>query len=248
MGKEQLAPTPGPLEEHSLWYRYKTQVWPEQTEQAITAHNIMRVVRGIHYPTGMAYVSAPITSGKTKYEQFLTNPTLFPHQVMERVINTNYTKSYTFFKEVEQRSDSPIIFPSDFGPIDQTWEQPHFQALWLGIIAEKASVLHMIDEWEYSNGCVEELVHAFQLRLGLPKHNSLAFYNTKGNEQDERERMREIAVLDHRGNEMTPEDGIDLIEEAATWIGDNGFDARRAIENRSLLAWTNEQINLGFYQ
>ena len=140
------------------------------------------------------------------------------------------------------------------GVFDQRWEQPHFQTLWLEIIAEKATELHMEDRWEYGSGCIEEFTHAMQLRLGLPQHKDLTFYNTKGNEVDERKRMRSIRVFDHLGNPLTIDNGIEAVGESLNWLrGYSGWrvfrDFATGMEGRlNLLQWTKEQLDRGFYQ
>ena len=73
------------LEEQSLWYQYKTAVWPKASlgpntkvsvsEQTVVVHNIMRVLRAIRNQGRLAYVSVPITIGAYLYELKLREPT-----------------------------------------------------------------------------------------------------------------------------------------------------------------------------
>lgn len=238
------------LEAKSLWYKYKTEVWLQETEQLAVVHNIMRVLRAIRNSGDLAYVSVAITSGKFLYELQLETG-LSRGELIERAIEHNYKTGWELVKDLEKRSGCPILYPADLTPIHQEWEQSHFQALWLSIIAEKCTELHMSEGWEYSNGGSEEFTHAMQLRLGIPKHKDLVFFNTKENEESERERMRNIKVYDHRGNPLSLDDGIFLIEESLSWLRDNDFDSRasKTLDNSlQLLHWTGDMIGKGFYQ
>jgi hypothetical protein len=238
----------GNLESHSLWFRYKSEVWPEESPQRDVVHNMMRVLRSIRFKR-FAYVSAPITSGKFLYElQLKKRCFVAKEQLMEEAIAHNYLAGWQLVEDLRKRRDCPILYPADLVPVHQQWEQSHFQALWLNIIAELCTEIHMCEGWELSNGGVEEFTHVMQLRLGLPAHPDLIFYNTKGSEAVERERMKNIAVYDHRGKIIPLQEGMKLIERAASWMRDRGFDTARLKSSLTLLRWTDTMIRQGFYQ
>lgn len=247
MAAETISTT-GSLEENSLWYRYKTEVWSQTSEQERTVHNIMRVLRGIRNFGDLAYVSVPITSGRFMYGQRLEKPSVEARDLLEEAISHNYAQGWEFIEELQKRRDCPIVYPADLVPAHHRWENSHFQSLWLSVIGEKCTEVHMGNGWEYSNGAVEEFVHTMQLRLGIPRHPDFVFYNTKEDEQKERERMRNIRVYDHLGNQIAIESGIDTIEDSIDWIQGNGFDARRLNTSHDLLVWTKQMIDAGFYQ
>ena len=180
----------GVLESRSLWYHYKAKVWPENSPQRDVVHNIMRVLRSIRNFKRLAYVSTPITSGKFICELRMSIPSLSGEELLERAMWQNHATAVAFVERLQKRMDCPILFPSDLTPAHQEWEQDHFQALWLSIIAEMCTEVHMAEGWEFSNGGVEEFVHVMQLRLGIPVHRDMLFFNTKGDESVERERMR----------------------------------------------------------
>lgn len=231
------------LEDMSLWYRYKTAVWNTKTSQADTIHNIMRTMRSIYFPQGLIYVSTPITSGKSRYLYQLENPDLEKKKLIEAVIDCNYRKGYEFVEEFKKRMEQPILFPADLVPAHQEWEQEHFMALWLGIIAEKAKILVMNEFWS-----VEEFVHVMQLRLGIPIHRDLAFFNTKEDEREARERVRSILVLDHNGDKMSLNRGYPKVHKAVGWINSKGFKTERLEACLELLEKTEEMIGEQFYQ
>jgi len=238
----------GILEANSLWYKYKTRVWLQKTSQKAVVHNVMRVLRSMRNLSHLAYVSTPITTSRYLYELKLTHPLMKKNAQIKRAIDHNYYLGWSFVGELKKRRDCPILYPADLIPVDQQWEQAHFQALWLSIIAEKCTELHMAEEWEYSNGSFEEFTHTMQLKLGLPKHRNLVFFNTKEEEETERERMRNIQIYDHQGTPISLNDGIRAIESALSWLRNHGFDPERLENCLHLLRWTGNMISRGFYQ
>lgn len=236
------------LESKSLWYRYKTRVWLQVSGQTMVVHNTMRVLRAIHNSGELAYISVPITSGKFLYELKLRHPLMRKKAQINAAIEHNYRMGWDFVKDLQQRRDCPILYPADMVPVHQQWEQAHFQALWLSIIAEKCTEVHMSEGWEYSNGGSEEFTHVIQLQLGIPRHESLIFFNTKEKEETERERMRSIKTYDHQGNPLTLDDGIRAIEGSLSWIKNQGFEAKTLENCLQLLRWTDNMLSEGFYQ
>jgi len=236
------------LESQSLWYKYKTKVWLEKSEQMAVVHNIMRVLRAIRNSGYIAYVSVPITTSRFLYELKLDQPQTDKAAQLRIAIEHNYAVGWDFVEEIRKKIHYPIIYPADLTPIHQEWEQNHFQALWLSIIAEKCTELHMGEGWEYSNGGVEEFTHVWQLKLGLPKHPSLVFFNTKENEDSERERMRNLQVYDHKGNSLTINDGTMAIEKSLAWLKNKNFETERLKNCLSLLHRTDTLLKTGFYQ
>jgi hypothetical protein len=240
---------PGTLEEHSLWYHYKTTVWLEESPEAAVVHNIMRTLRAVHN-LELAYVSAPITTGKRFYELLLAaqHPRgVDTDQVRAEAMAENHVRGGGFWADVARRHPCAVLYPADLIPARQRWSQAHFQALWLSIIAEMAKEVHMIEDWHFSNGCAEEFVHVFQLRLGLPRHETLTFRNFQ-EETRYRERLRSIQCLDHRGDPLTIADGLRLFDESIAWLTERHLDAGPLTRSRAWLAWTRDQIEAGFYQ
>lgn len=238
------------LESKSLWYKYKTRVWLEKSEQTAVVHNIMRVLRAVYYTGNWAYVSVPVTSGRFLYELMLTRPLMSDEARLQTAIQHNYHAGWEFVESLKKSLSYPITYPADMVPVLQQWEQAHFQALWLSIIGEQCTELRMSKGWEYSNGASEELTHAFQLKLGLPRHKELVFYNTKETEENERERMRNIKIYDHLGRPVTLNDGVVAIESALSWLKEHRLESKaKTLENsRQLLDWTGNMLEKGYYQ
>ena len=168
--------------------------------------------------------------------------------LIQKAIDYNYLSGWKFVEALRTRRTCTILYPADLIPIHQHWEQAHFQALWLSIIAEKCTEVHMTEGWEYSNGGSEEFTHVMQLKLGLPQHSAIAFWNTKENEESQRERMRNIRVYDHKGGRLDIGSGITAIMESLLWLNNHGFEAKTLENSLQLLHWTSDMIEGGFYQ
>ena len=236
------------LEKHSLWFRYKIAVWlANDSLQTTVIHNILRVLRAVR-TNDFAYVSVPITSGMFLYNLKLNHPRITPGNQLKKAIEHNYWQGWKLVEQLQKRVTCPLLYPADLVPVHQEWEQAHFQALWLSIIAEKCTEMHMCEGWEYSNGGSEEFVHAMQLKLGIPRHRDLAFWNTKEGEAAGRERMRNIKIFNHEGTELTLDYGIRAIERSLAWIKENGFEAKKLELSLELLRWTESMLAKGFYQ
>lgn len=237
----------GTLESQSLWYHYKTAVWPQKTSQTAIVHNIMKTLRSFRNLRQLAYVTVPVTTGRVYYDVLREHPNIERGELMSRVISTNYEHGWELVEHLVQCKACPILYPADLTPLHQDWEQKHFQALWLNIIAELCTEVHLCDGWNFSSGSVEEFTHVMQLRLGLPRDSHIVFYNTKSNEEDERERMRSIAVYDHEGNPVSIEQGIALVNVAIEELNDD-FPTERLQRGLELLERTQAMLASGFYQ
>ena len=239
-----------PLEAHSLWYKYKMTVWGRESPESATIHNIMRTLRSIRHAGPLAYISVPITSGLYYYEQKLVHPEMNKGLLMQDVMNHNYRVGWSQVKMVIERRRCSVLYPADLIPARQKWQQEDFQALWLSIIAEFCTEVHMCKGWNFSNGGIEELIHTFQLRLGEPYSGSFGwpFYNTKGDHKQELDRMRRIAIFDYNGQSIDMDVATLEIEEASVWLRLHGFPTDHHQRCLAILLWTRDMIKGGFYQ
>lgn len=236
------------LESKSLWYKYKKHVWSQNSAQTAVVHNIMRTLRAIRNSRDFAYVSAPITTGKFFYKLKLQRPLIKKEKLLSIVGDHNYGTGWKFVEDVRRRRNCPILYPADLIPARQKWSQIHFQALWLSIIAEKCTEIHMSKDWEFSEGCCQEFTHVMQLRLGLPDDKNLFFFNTKEDEKEERERMRNINAYDHQGNLLSPDEGVEAIKNSSEWLKRHSIESQTLKNCLQLLHWTKKMINQGFYR
>lgn len=149
----------GKLEEISLWYRYEAGICGDESYLVDTIHDLPNVLRCVtNFPDLLAYVSMPFSSGKRLYDRILQTGE-DSRGLRDSVIKENYQYTLEFVSVLRKNLPYPVVFPGNFMPIDLQWEQKHFMALWLGIIAERVSELRMMPDWEFSNGCSEDLLN-----------------------------------------------------------------------------------------
>lgn len=223
------------LENISLWYDYKTKVWLDHTSpQSASVHNIMKVLRAVRGTIN--YLSTPVTSGKWLYDQNRKVP-------FDELIAYNYIEANKFLDEMSDIEN--LLLPSDLTPtLNFKWAQDHFQALWLTVIAEKAKNVYMNDGWEFSNGCTEELVHTFQLRLGIPRHKDILFFNTKEKESDSILRMKNIKIYDRNRNEISIDQAIESLNNSIPYIAAKNHPVDKLAKAKECLEKTRDYLNV----
>lgn len=238
------------LEANSLWYQYKSLVWQREHNPISEAiHNTMRTLRAFRNNGPLAYVSVPITSGQRFYEMKIEHPGMEMKELMTQVMWHNYQMGNDQVGKVIERRRCPTLYPADLVPARQKWRQEDFQALWLTIIAEFCTEVHLSPGWGLSNGGIEEAIHVFQLRLGLPKPLAQSpFYNTKGEEERERDRMRRISLFDQNGEAVSADDLYKAIEECAKWLEVRGFSTDHHKKCLFTLSWTQKKMKQFLYQ
>lgn len=91
-------------------------------------------------------------------------------------------------------------------------------------------------------------MHVYQLKLGLPRHQQILFFNTKQTEEENREHMRNMLVYDFRGEKISLEDGLRAMKKSIEWIKTAGFKVEKIERCKNLLEKTGELIEQGFYQ
>jgi len=237
----------GDLEKQSVWIKYKSALWmdkyKEQKDNVSKTLDTFRAVRNLKH---LIYVSMPITSGKYYYQLLLEHPNI-PKEMLGNLSRAhNYIVGLEFMETLKEALAHPIILPADL--YYPSWVQEHYQALWLGLIAEKCTEMRMTDGWEYSNGAVEEYTHAVQLGLGIPDYPDLITFASKKDEELQRERMRNIIIYDAHWNVMSVYDGINKINEAIQWLSNNGFKSTIQQECKYKLQWALSRLQEGYYQ
>src|SRR3989338_7747849 len=112
----------------------------------------------------IAYASTPITTGRRMYNLFeqrgITSRDQLPSGSFEQdVMRPNIASGDSFGKQLRATEHYKLVIcPATFFAKD--WGQEHYMALWERVIATFATAVHFNDGWEYSTGCVEELVIA----------------------------------------------------------------------------------------
>ena len=124
------------------------------------------------------YLSTPITNGKRLLNWYQNNlqdspkdTSNYQNNHLKYVINPNCNDGKKFATYLRETTSSFVLDPSCL-QIDN-WSQSDYLELWDKIIEKFAEEVRFNDGWEYSNGCVHELILA--KRYGIPTKNRLGF-------------------------------------------------------------------------
>lgn len=113
------------------------------------------------------YFSGPITGSKLLYETMRTYNVSrkedLPKDVYDKIRQENVARSKRLEEVVKTKRESPALLPGKLGSAD-IWSQRDYIDLSKEIIRFKATEMVFEDGWQYSNGCVEELLLALQLK------------------------------------------------------------------------------------
>lgn len=169
--------------------------------------------------SSIAYVSMPITSGKRLYDVLDQHgvksreelDAIDPEILHREVIDPNVQEGNQFSQAVTQRSGYPVLVPGIFESKGQRWEEREYMALWLTVLEGKAKEIHLITNWEYSNGGVEEFVRGTEMRAGLSQI----------------EDNSDVKVLDNQANPISLNAGAKMIFDALVDLRGRGFEAPR---------------------
>jgi hypothetical protein len=161
----------------------------------------------------------PIASGKRLYDTLdkygvktrAELDAIDPKILKAEIIGPNVEDGNRFSKEVMARACHPVLVPGIFESKGQRWEEHEYMALWLTVLEGKAREIHLINNWQYSNGGVEEYVRGTEMRAGLSQI----------------ENNGDVLVLDHAGNALSINRGADLIHAALLDLRTRGFEAPR---------------------
>ncbi|HLD40319.1 MAG TPA: cytidylate kinase family protein [Candidatus Nanoarchaeia archaeon] len=113
------------------------------------------------------YFSGPITGSKALYkamkEHDVKRKEDLPKAVYDLIRQQNVDRSRELEERVRLKEESPALLPGKLGSAD-IWSQRDYVDLSKETIRLKATELIFEDGWQYSNGCVEELLLALQLK------------------------------------------------------------------------------------
>ena len=134
--------------------------------------NLVNLVMGTYRSlrNDIAYVSMPITSGKNMYEVLLKKGVktleelkkVDPECIFKEIVKPNIERGLIAADNLN--SKLPVLAPSVFEGKSLRWTEKEYMTLWLEVIKERAREIHMSDDWEYSNGGVEEFALAQKMR------------------------------------------------------------------------------------
>lgn len=150
------------------------------------------------------YASSPITSGKRMYDAFNDHECVSLQELKaldenifkEDVMGPNLQAGAEFGDRLREIDEvGLVIAPGVF--FGKGWTQQHYMSLWKQVIKRYADVICLNENYQYSNGCLEELL------LGCVFGKELR---------------------DHEYNIIKPKGELPKIEKAIEWIDGSGAD------------------------
>lgn len=154
---------------------------------------------------GVAYASAPVTSGNRLYNAAYRNGFVdvsefrraMPELFQKEVFLPNLHAGRVFGTTLLRNGWAQVIVPHQF--FAEGWTQEHYMSLWRQVIVRHTRTVAFADDWEWSLGCTEEFVIAIQYRK---------------------------KILLANGSSMLPEVGLERIRTAMDNLNVFGFDIK----------------------
>lgn len=183
----------------------------------------------------LAYVGMPITSGRRCFDVLLEHGVqtkeelsskLGKNALLDLVIKPNVLEGIALTDALSLNHELLFIAPSIFEAKTWRWSQDAYMSLWYRVLGEMVGAHYVMDGWEYSGGCVAEVVFSMlmQWRYIQPLHfdHTATSYRLKnffpGMLEQERakelEAMWGIRVYDQRGKELGLDDILDAVVAA----------------------------------
>ncbi|MDO8504892.1 MAG: hypothetical protein Q7S36_03525 [Candidatus Liptonbacteria bacterium] len=160
--------TPGLLREVKASYDRLTEEELANLGIVLGAYRSFRGNRRKH----IAYVSMPITSGKRLYDVLSEEGVRTAAELAakcgkdalwERVLRPNVAEGVAFADKLGKRENLLFISPSVFEAKKWRWTEDAYMSLWYRVIGEMAGRHVVMDDWEYSNGGVDEVLFSLML-------------------------------------------------------------------------------------
>ncbi len=124
--------------------------------------SMVHAVRSNH-PT--VYASSPTSTGKRMYDYFRTYRVISVPQLIKKtnrnfylhhVMHVNIQEGIDFGLHLQTKGVEKIIVPGIF--FAEGWTQDHYISLWERVINDEVDEIIFNHNWEYSDGCVQELL------------------------------------------------------------------------------------------
>lgn len=138
----------------------------------------------------LAYLSAPITSGRRAMESM-------GEDSKSQVIRENIAAGTTLAREISGRHGWPVVAPTVFNGRAQKWDQADYMQMWLRMIEENVGDVFMSPEWAFSNGCTEEYLKVINLAHGFGSRSDVFPRRPDGRVIPLHEGMEEVSEALH---------------------------------------------------
>jgi hypothetical protein len=153
------------------------------------------------------YISGPITSGRRflDWAQRLTAEEVdLRREEFEKLVKVpNEDAIITVADRVRESGGRPVIQPASLRVPE--WSQPTYHAFWSSVLDRYVCELLLLDDWQYSVGCVVEFCVAAR---------------------------KQILIFDERGAPLTVEDGKEMIALAVARLKERGGTFDRGVAGK----------------
>lgn len=139
----------------------------------------------------LAYLSAPITSGRRAMEAAAAGAS------KGEVIRTNIEAGTALAREIAGKSGGPVVAPTIFDGNPQKWSQTDYMQMWLGMIEQNVGEVYMSPDWAFSNGCAEEFLKVISMGMGFGKRSDIIARRPDAKVIHLHEGMEEVAKALH---------------------------------------------------
>ncbi len=144
----------------------------------VTINAMLEVYKSILNQNGVLYCSAPVTSGK-RYLDWLERigknfadidraDKIFHDSHFQEVIEPNRQHAQRFIWQLREETEQIVIDPTALPPIAE-WKQQDWRSFWRQVIERYVNTVFLINDWQYSHGCVYEFWIA--QKKGIPTLN-----------------------------------------------------------------------------
>ena len=133
----------------------------------------------------VVYASSPITTGYRMYNVFekykvksaeelkTIDKNIFRNEIMDM----NILEGLNFKRGLLEKKHNYVIAPGEF--FSKGWAQEHYMSLWEKVIKKFSDIICFNDNYQYSNGCVRELIIGIKNDKQLRKRENFAVLNVK---------------------------------------------------------------------
>ncbi len=137
----------------------------DASQNRVTINAMLEVYKSVLNQNGVLYCSAPVTSGK-RYLDWLEcigknfididrADKNYHDSHFREVIEPNRKHAQRFIFQLREETEQIVIDPTALSPIPE-WKQQDWRSFWRQVIEKYVSTVFLVDDWQYSNGCVYE--------------------------------------------------------------------------------------------
>lgn len=153
---------------------HNSQDLKDTSANKVTISAMLEVYKSVLNQNEVFYCSAPITSGKRyidwldriekKFVDIDSADKSDRESHFTEVIEPNRKHAQHFISQLRKQTGQIVIDPTVLPQIPD-WKQQDWHSFWRQVIEKYASTVFLVDDWQYSNGCVYEFWVAHNKRI-----------------------------------------------------------------------------------